>query len=143
RPYFRLDELQLVLQRSVTGRVDSPVGAVLIESPVRRQHGQIMPYAEMVAVTSYCTAQGIATHLDGARLYMMAAATGISPQQYASHFETVYVQLYKYFGAPFGAILAGMRARLDGLYHERRMFGGGLAAASLATAVTLPSTQRV
>src|SRR5262249_53896106 len=79
----------------------------------------------------------IATHLDGARLYMMAAATGISPQQYASHFDTVYVSLYKYFGAPFGAILAGTRACLDGLYHERRMFGGGLASASLAAALAL------
>ena len=79
RPAFTLAELQEVLQRSVTGRVVSPVGAVMIESPVRRQHGQIMPYEDMVAITSYCRGQGIATHLDGARLYMMAAATGISP----------------------------------------------------------------
>ncbi len=141
RPSFTLDELQAVVQRSVTGRVDSPVGAVLIESPVRRQHGQLMPYADMVAVTRYCTAQGIATHLDGARLYMMAAATGISPQQYASHFDTVYVSLYKYFGAPFGAILAGPHACLDSLYHERRMFGGGLASASLAAALALQGTE--
>jgi threonine aldolase len=137
RPAFTLAELQEVLQQSVTGRVVSPVGAVMIESPVRRQHGQIMPYEDLVAVTSYCRAQGIATHLDGARLYMMAAATGISPQQYASHFDTVYVSLYKYFGAPFGAILAGTRACLDDLYHERRMFGGGLASASLAAALAL------
>ena len=137
RPAFTLDELQEVLQRSVTGRVCSPVGAVMVESPVRRQHGQIMPYADMVAITSYCQAQGIATHLDGARLYMMSAATGISPQQYASHFDTVYVSLYKYFGAPFGAIVAGTSACLDGLYHERRMFGGGLASASLAAALAL------
>jgi threonine aldolase len=115
----------------------SPVGAVMIESPVRRQHGQIMPYEDMVAITSYCRNQGIATHLDGARLYMMAAATGISPQHYASHFDTVYVSLYKYFGAPFGAILAGTKACLDSLYHERRMFGGGLASASLAAALAL------
>src|SRR5262247_3827605 len=127
-PAFTLTELQEVLQRSVTGR---------IESPVRRQHGQIMPYEDMVAITSYCQTQGIATHLDGARLYMMAAATGITPQQYASHFDTVYVSLYKYFGAPFGAILAGTHACLDGLYHERRMFGGGLASASLAAALAL------
>lgn len=137
RPAFTLAELQEVLQRSVTGRVVSPVGAVMVESPVRRQHGQIMPYEDMVAVTGYCQTQGIATHLDGARLYMMAAATGISPQQYTSHFDTVYVSLYKYFGAPFGAIVAGTRACLDGLYHERRMFGGGLAAASLAAALAL------
>src|SRR5919198_1165667 len=137
RPAFTLAELQEVLQGSMTGRVVSAVGAVMIESPVRRQHGQIMPYEDMVAVTSYCQMQGIATHLDGARRYMMAAATGISPQQYASHFDTVYVSLYKYFGAPFGAILAGTRECLDGLYHERRMFGGGLASASLAAALAL------
>lgn len=137
RPYFTLDELQEAIHQSVSGRVCSPVGAVMIESPVRRQHGQIMPYEELVAITSYCTTQGIATHLDGARLYMMAAATGISPQQYACHFDTVYVSLYKYFGAPFGAILAGPRAALENLYHERRMFGGGLASASLAAALAL------
>jgi threonine aldolase len=137
RPAFTLAELQEVLQRSVTGRVVSPVGAVMIESPVRRQHGQIMPYEDMVAITSYCRNQGVATHLDGARLYMMAAVTGISPQRYASHFDTVYVSLYKYFGAPFGAILAGTKACLDSLYHERRMFGGGLASANLAAALAL------
>jgi threonine aldolase len=137
RPAFTLAELQGALRASVTGRVVSAVGAVMIESPVRRQHGQIMPYEDIVAITGYCKAQGIATHLDGARLYMMAAATGISPQQYAAHFDTVYVSLYKYFGAPFGAVLAGTRACLDSLYHERRMFGGGLASASLAAALAL------
>jgi threonine aldolase len=137
RPAFTLAALQEALRASVTGRVVSAVGAVMIESPVRRQHGQIMPYEDIVAITGYCQEQGIATHLDGARLYMMAAATGISPQQYAAHFDTVYVSLYKYFGAPFGAVLAGTRACLDGLYHERRMFGGGLASASLAAALAL------
>jgi threonine aldolase len=113
------------------------VGTVMLESPVRRQQGQNMPYEDMVAITRYCREQGIATHLDGARLYMMAAATGISPQQYAAHFDTVYVSLYKYFGAPFGAVLAGTRTCLEGLYHERRRFGGGLASASLAAALAL------
>lgn len=141
RPYFTLDELQEALQASVTGRVQSPVGAVMIESPVRRQHGQIMPYEDMVRVANYCQEQGLATHLDGARLYMMAAATGISPQQYTAHFDTVYVSLYKYFGAPFGAILAGPRACLDDLYHARRMFGGGLASASLAAALALHGSE--
>jgi threonine aldolase len=137
RPYFTLAELEAALQRSETGRVRSPVGAVLLETPVRRQHGQIIPHDVLVAVTRYCQERGIATHLDGARLYMMAAATGISPQQYASYCDTVYVSLYKYFGAPFGAILAGPRAHIAELYHARRMFGGGLASAGLAAALAL------
>src|SRR5207244_7696139 len=45
---------------------------------------------------------------------------------YAALFDTVYVSLYKYLNAAAGAILAGPAALLDGLYHQRRMFGGGL-----------------
>ena len=137
RPHFTLAELQAAVARVHTGRALTPIGAVMIESPVRRQAGQIMPFEEMQAITDYCQQQQIPTHLDGARLYMMSAATGITPAAYAALFDTVYVSLYKYFGAPFGAILAGPARYIDGLYHDRRMFGGGLPAAHLAAALAL------
>ena len=86
--YFALDELRLAVDRSETGRVANPIGVVMIESPVRRQAGRIMPYDEMAAVTWFCAEKGIPTHLDGARLYMMSAATGISPETYAALFDT-------------------------------------------------------
>jgi threonine aldolase len=136
-PYFTLAELQAAVERAVTGRVLNPVGAVMIESPVRRQAGQVMPFEELQAITDYCRQQQIPTHLDGARLYMMSAATGIMPAAYAALFDTVYISLYKYFGAPFGAILAGTAPCIDGLYHERRMFGGGLSSAAFAAALAL------
>src|SRR5262249_25911339 len=137
QPAFALDELQAAAQRAVTGRVLNPIGAVMIESPVRRQMGQVVPFEAMQAITDYCRQQQIATHLDGARLYMMSAATGITPAAYAALFDTVYVSLYKYFGAPFGAILAGPTDSIDGLYHERRMFGGSLSSAYFAAALAL------
>ena len=96
-----------------------------------------MPYDEMAAVTSFCAEKGIPTHLDGARLYMMSAATGISPEIYAALFDTAYVSLYKYFGAPYGGILAGTSEFIEGLYHDRRMFGGGLASAYMSAALAL------
>ena len=137
RPAFHLDELKEAVAGSTSGRVASPVGAVMVESPVRRQQGQVVPYPEMQAITGYCRSQGIHTHLDGARLYMMSAATGIAPQEYAALFDTVYVSLYKYFGAPFGAVLAGDSHWIEGMYHTRRMFGGGLSSAYLAAALAL------
>lgn len=137
RPYFTIDELKAAVERADTGRVMNRIGAVLIESPVRRQAGKIIPFDEMKAVTDYCRQQQIATHLDGARLYMMSAATGIALAEYAALFDTVYVSLYKYFGAPFGAVLAGTAQFADGLYHDRRMFGGGLASANFAAALAL------
>ena len=77
--------------------------------------------------------------MDGARLFMASGYTGVSPAEYASHVDTVYVSLWKYFNAPSGAVLAGPAHRLDGLFNTRRMFGGGLpytwplAAAALSS----------
>ena len=45
--------------------------------------------------------------------------------------------LYKYFGAPFGGILAGDSERLKDMYHTRRMFGGGLASTYFVAALAL------
>lgn len=132
-----MEEVKAAVETSVSGRVLTPVGALVIESPVRRQHGQIMPFDVMREITEYCAANSIHTHLDGARLFMMSAATGISPAEYSDLFDTVYVSLYKYFGAPFGAILAGTEEFCRDLYHDRRMFGGGLSSASLAAALAL------
>jgi threonine aldolase len=109
----------------------------MIESPVRRQAGQVVPFREMTAITEYCRGMGIGTHLDGARLYMMSAATGVPVKEYAALFDTAYVSLYKYFGAPFGAILAGDSSLLDGMYHTRRMFGGGLSSSCFAASLAL------
>jgi threonine aldolase len=53
RPAFHLDELQEAVAGSTSGRVASPVGAVMIESPVRRQRGQVVPYPEMQAITRH------------------------------------------------------------------------------------------
>ena len=136
-PYFTLEALKAAVAQAETGRVVNPVGAVMVESPVRRQSGKIMPFDAMKAVTDYCRDKQIGSHLDGARLYMMSGTTGILPADYAALFDTVYVSLYKYFGAPFGAILAGTAEFTDGLYHDRRMFGGGLASANFAAALAL------
>ena len=137
RPYFTLDEVRSAIDESVSGRVVSPVGALMIESPVRRQHGQIMPLEEMRSVAGFCSERGIPTHLDGARLFMMSGATGVSPADYSAMFDTVYVSLYKYFGAPFGAMLAGTADFCRDLFHHRRMFGGGLSSAALPAALAL------
>ena len=63
--------------------------------------------------------------------------TGKSVKEYASLFDSVYVSLYKYLGAPFGSILAGEPDFIEGIFHERRMFGGGLANSSLIAALAL------
>jgi threonine aldolase len=118
-------------------RVAVPIGAIAIETPVRRVWGQAFDPDEMRAISAFARERGIGLHLDGARLLIESAYTGIAPEDTASLFDTVYVSLWKYLNAASGAILAGPRALLDGLYHERRMFGGSLPHAWPCAAVAL------
>ena len=135
KAFFTMSELEAAVTRSDNGRVSNSVGAIMIESPVRRQGGQVMPLADMQEITDFCRERGIGSHLDGARLYMMSAASGVSPKEYSALFDTVYVSLYKYFGAHFGAILAGTEEFCEGLYNDRRMFGSGLSSSAFAAAL--------
>ena len=137
RATFTLDEVVAEAERAEEGRVRTPIGAISIESPVRRVAGEVFDLAEMRRIIGFARAHGIALHLDGARLFLAAPYTGIAPADYAAPFDTVYVSLYKYFNAAGGAVLAGPQRLLDGLYHQRRMFGGGLRQAWPYAAVAL------
>ncbi|HWI18773.1 MAG TPA: beta-eliminating lyase-related protein [Vicinamibacterales bacterium] len=125
---FTVADVDAVLARTAGGRVATDVGALLIESPIRRLSGQMFDWEEMQRVTAFARGKGIRTHLDGARLFIASAYTGITPAQYSEPFDTVYVSLWKYFNCGIGAILAGPRSVLEGMFHVRRMFGGNLAA---------------
>jgi threonine aldolase len=124
---FTLKDVEAVLARTAGGRVATDVGAILIESPIRRLAGQMFDWEEARRITALARQRGIGTHLDGARLFIASAYTGISPADYAAPFDTVYVSLWKYFNSGIGAILAGPKRVLDGMFHVRRMFGGNLA----------------
>jgi threonine aldolase len=125
---FTVNDIEAVLARTAGGRVATEVGAILIESPIRRLSGAMFDWQEAKRITAFARQRGIATHLDGARLFIASAYTGISPAEYSAPFDTVYVSLWKYFNCGIGAILAGPKRVLDGMFHTRRMFGGNLAS---------------
>lgn len=137
RATFTLDDLQEVIDRTAGGRVSRPVSVVSVETPVRRRFGERFDQAELDRVTAFARGRGIRLHLDGARLFLQSACTGVDAAQIARPFDTVYVSLYKYFNAASGAILAGPRALLDDMFHTRRMFGAGLPGAWPFAAVAL------
>jgi threonine aldolase len=128
RATFSAEDLQHVLDQTKGARVVSRVSVIAVETPVRRKQGEQFDAAELTKIIAIARREGIRLHLDGARLFLQAAYTGVSVSDYAKPFDTVYVSLYKYFNAASGAILAGPRDVIDGMYHGRRMFGGGLNA---------------
>lgn len=127
RATFTRADVEAVVTRTAGGRVAADIGAILIESPIRRLSGQMFDWDEAKRISAFARDRGIGMHLDGARLFIASAYTGISPAEYSAHFDTVYVSLWKYFNCGIGAILAGPKQVLDGMFHVRRMFGGNLA----------------
>jgi len=123
---YDLDELEDFLIDTGKGKVKTPVGAISLETPVRRKNLQRIPFDKIEKISAIARKNGIATHLDGARMFIDAAFSGKSIKEYTRLFDTVYVSLYKSFNSVNGAILAGPEKIINGLHNERRMFGGGL-----------------
>jgi threonine aldolase len=137
RADFTLEEVREVVVSLAADRVQTRVGVISIESPVRRQNDAVFGYDEIQRIANFARQEHIKLHLDGARLFVEAAHRGMTPAQIAAPFDTVYVSLSKCFNAMAGAILAGPASLLDNLYHVRRMFGGSLAQAWPHAAVAL------
>jgi threonine aldolase len=123
---FSLGQVKEAISRTGEGRVKTGVGVISIESPVRRQHNRMFDFDQMQEISGFARENKIKMHLDGARLFNACVHSQKTPSDFAYLFDTVYVSLYKNFNAASGAILAGTRAFTKELYHQRRMFGGGM-----------------
>jgi threonine aldolase len=76
-------------------------------------------------------------HLDGARLWNAAVATGIAEAEYAAPFDTVSVCFSKGLGAPVGSALAGTRAFVGRARRFKALFGGGIRQGGIVAAGAL------
>lgn len=127
QPFFTVDELKKAIENLDNEEVfKSGLGCVSIENPVRRSDGRMIPIDEIKKVSEYCRSKNIKLHLDGARIYMASAWSGISIKEYASYFDTVYISLYKYLGASGGAILCGERSLIEKMPHMIKIHGGNM-----------------
>ncbi|WP_213979078.1 beta-eliminating lyase-related protein [Sphingomonas sp. dw_22] len=128
------DELTAAFDAAEKGPYPLKVGAISLESPVRRLHGEMIPAARIVEIAALAKRHGTPMHLDGARLLL--APPSLDVKGYVAPFETVYVSLYKYLGAPFGVVLAGLAATIAKAREYRHLYGGlvyqGWAPAMLA-----------
>lgn len=90
--------------------------------------------AYMAAARVLCDEQGLALHLDGARVMNAAVALQDTPARLAAPFDTVSVCLSKGLGAPVGSVLLGPAALIDQARRWRKMLGGGMRQAGILAA---------
>jgi threonine aldolase len=106
--------------------LSAPIGALLLELPQREIGGQLPEWDELVAQIGWALDHGVATHLDGARIWEAAPYYQRSHDEIAALFDTVYVSLYKGLGGLAGCVLAGAEEIIAHARVWRRRHGGTL-----------------
>lgn len=99
--------------------------------------GAITALSELRAIGNVARETGIPLHLDGARLWNVEAATGVSVAEYAACADTVMVSFSKGLGAPVGAALAGAARLMEAAWNARKRLGGGLRQSGVIAAGAL------
>jgi threonine aldolase len=99
---------------------------VQIENTHNRHGGIVWSQPAVEGVCATARDIGLATYLDGARLWNASVFSGISPALLAAPFDLVMVAFSKGLGAPAGSMLAGPRALISSAIRYRRMFGGAM-----------------
>ena len=99
---------------------------VSVENTHNRAGGVVIGVEEGAALAGAARAHGMATFLDGARLWTAAIALGVAPADLARPFDVVAMSFSKGLGAPGGSMLAGSRAFVDAALRFRRMAGGAM-----------------
>ncbi|WP_372451549.1 threonine aldolase family protein [Glycomyces salinus] len=100
--------------------------AVAVENTHNMGGGTVQPLAELKRLRGLADAEGIALHLDGARLWNAHAATGVPLSEYGRLFDTVSVCLSKGLGAPVGSLIATSAERAERGRILRKRLGGGM-----------------
>jgi threonine aldolase len=124
---FTLEELQQEISYAAKEEYfKTGIGAISIEIPVRRCNAQVFPIEELRKISAWCREKGYKLHLDGARLHLASAWSGVSVREYSSYFDTVYLCLYKYLGATSGAVLCGPKSIIEPMEHLVKVHGGSM-----------------
>ena len=118
--------------------------------------GKVLPMDYLREVRALATRRGLATHLDGARLFNAAIEVGARrtagrlegdrhglttttdpravAREICAQFDSVSVCLSKGLGAPVGSLLLGSRPLITRARRWRKMLGGGMRQAGILAA---------
>jgi threonine aldolase len=114
-----------------------PTGLVAVENTHNLGGGVVFPQGDAVMICAAAREAGIASYLDGARLFNAAAASGLGLAELARSFDLVSVALSKGLGCPVGSVLAGDKATIARAVRIRRMFGGAMRQSGILAAAGL------
>ena len=107
------------------------------ENTCNRGGGKVFPLSDLKKIKEVCKENGLAFHLDGARLFNAIIASNGNPKDYGSLFTSISICLSKGLGAPVGSLLIGDRKLVEKGRRIRKVLGGGMRQAGYLAAAGL------
>ncbi len=111
--------------------------AVAVENTHNRGGGRVQPLSELQRLFEWSRGAGVAVHLDGARIWNAAAASGLDLATYGRLADTASVCFSKGLGTPVGSVLVGSAERIAAGRLWRKRLGGGMRQAGVLAAACL------
>jgi threonine aldolase len=107
---------------------------VSVEQTTNMGGGRVWPLETVREVLAAARENGLRAHMDGARLMNAVVASGVSAADYASDFDTAWLDFSKGLGAPVGAVLCGSEELIEEAWRYKQMMGGSLRQAGIVAA---------
>jgi len=107
---------------------------VALENTTNKGGGACWSFEEILKIRKVCTANNLAFHLDGARLFNAIVTKGETTKQYGEVFDTISICLSKGLGAPIGSVLLGTKEHMEKALRIRKLFGGAMRQAGYLAA---------
>ena len=123
---------------STDGNYDhTQTGLLCLENTHNLAGGTVMSAEHCAELCDNAHSAGIAVHMDGARIFNAAVASGSSVAELTRHCDSVQFCLSKGLGAPVGSVLVGSKEFIDEARIWRKRFGGGMRQAGILAAAGL------
>jgi threonine aldolase len=110
---------------------------VSIENTHNRAGGKVWPVAQARAVADKARSLGLATHLDGARIWNASIAIGVPVAELCAPFDTASVCFSKGLGAPVGSAFCASRKQVEEARRLRKRWGGAMRQSGILAAGAL------
>ncbi len=115
-------------------RYQPPQTVVSVEQTANIGGGTIWKKTALDEVVAIAKANGLITHMDGARLLNACVATKISARDMAAGWDSAWIDFSKGLGAPIGGVIAGSRQFIDDVWRWKQRLGGSMRQAGIAAA---------
>ena len=135
--YYSPFELQAAIHEEDPSGHCAPTTLIMIENTHNRGGGKWISPEQVAELAIVAQKRGVKTHIDGARLWNAATASGRSPREWGVRVDSLTFCLSKGLGAPIGSVLCGSQEWIARAHRYRKMLGGGMRQAGVIAAAGL------